>query len=107
MRSDLSHAAMTADFVLQASQDQSELSNVRNVTQYVNLQCPIYQNCNIVGQGTPQQSATSIETNGMGAGGGGCVTSSRSTTGSAVGFGALASLVAIALVRIGRSRRRG
>jgi hypothetical protein len=108
MRSDISHAAMTADFVLQASQDQSELSNVRNVTQYVNLQCPIYQNCNVVGSGTPQQSAASIETNGMGVGGGGCVTSSRrATTGSAVGFGALASLLAIALVRIGRSRRRG
>ena len=29
MRSDISHAAMTADFVLQASPDQSELSNIR------------------------------------------------------------------------------
>ena len=42
MRSDISHAAMTKDFVLQASADQSELSNVRNVTQSVNLVCPVY-----------------------------------------------------------------
>ena len=45
MRSDIAHAAMTKDFVLQASADQSELSNVRNVTQSVNLSCPVYSNC--------------------------------------------------------------
>ncbi len=45
MRSDISHAAMTQDFVLQASSDQSELSNVRNVTQSVNLVCPVYGSC--------------------------------------------------------------
>ena len=38
---------MTADFVLQASADQSELSNVRTVTQSVNLTCPIYNGCNV------------------------------------------------------------
>ena len=45
MRSDISHAAMTTDFVLQASADQSELSNVRNVTKSVNLVCPVYPDC--------------------------------------------------------------
>jgi uncharacterized protein DUF2330 len=60
MRSDIAHAAMTADFVLQASADQSELSNIRYVTQSVNLQCPIYSpSCNVVGTGTPAEAAAS------------------------------------------------
>ena len=60
MRSDIAHAAMTADFVLGASADQTELSNVRDVTQSVNLQCPIYDNqCNVTGSGTPAQAAAS------------------------------------------------
>ena len=42
MRSDISHAAMTKDFVLAASSDQSEVSNLRNVTKSVNLVCPVY-----------------------------------------------------------------
>ena len=45
MRSDIAHAAMTKDFVLQASADQGELSNVRSVTQSVNLTCPVYGSC--------------------------------------------------------------
>ncbi len=51
MRSDISHAAMTQDFVLQASSDQSELSNVRNVTQSVNLVCPTYSACSPTNNG--------------------------------------------------------
>jgi uncharacterized protein DUF2330 len=60
IRSDLLHTAMTADFVLQASADQSELSNIRNVTQSVNLTCPLYSGCQIIGMGTPAQAAASI-----------------------------------------------
>jgi MYXO-CTERM domain-containing protein len=41
IRSDIAHAAMTADLVLQASTDQSDLSNFRNVTQAINNRCPI------------------------------------------------------------------
>jgi hypothetical protein len=60
MRSDIAHAAMTTDFVLQASADQSELSNIRYVTQSVNLQCPIYSpSCSVVGTGTPAEAAAS------------------------------------------------
>ncbi len=60
MRSDISHAAMTTDFVLQASADQSELSNIRYVTQSVNLQCPIYgPTCSVVGTGTAAEAAAS------------------------------------------------
>jgi hypothetical protein len=107
MRSDISHAAMTSDFILQASADQSELSNIRNVTQSINLTCPIYQDCQVVGQGTPAQAAASVATNGMGAGGGGCITSPRAARTPIVSYGALAGLVGIAVVRIGRSRKRG
>ena len=60
IRTDILHTAMTADFVLQASADQSELSNVRNVTQSVNLSCPLYNGCLVVGTGTPAQAAASI-----------------------------------------------
>lgn len=49
MRSDIAHAAMTTDFILQASPDQAEIANVRNLTNGVNLQCPVYDGCNIVG----------------------------------------------------------
>ena len=64
MRSDISHAAMTTDFTLQAAADQSELSNVRIVSQQINTQCPIYDHCEVVGYGTPDQSAASIANGG-------------------------------------------
>jgi MYXO-CTERM domain-containing protein len=49
IRSDIAHTAMTQDFLLQASSDQSELSNIRNVTKSVNLTCPAYPGCSSVG----------------------------------------------------------
>ncbi len=85
IRSDILHTAMTADFVLQASADQSELSNIRNVTQSVNLTCPIYNGCQIVGMGTPAQAAASIS-GGSGQSGSGVTSASSgsiSTSGSA------------------------
>ncbi len=102
MRSDISHAAMTTDFVLQASADQSELSNVRNVTQSVNLQCPIYDNCAIVGYGTPAQAAASVNASG----GGGCVASAPATRGPAASLAALAGVFALVTTRLARGRRR-
>jgi hypothetical protein len=50
MRSDISHAAMTSDFILKASPDQSEITNIHNLTNAVNLTCPVYDGCNVVGQ---------------------------------------------------------
>jgi hypothetical protein len=125
MRSDISHAAMTNDFVLQASSDQSELSNVRNVVQAINLTCPIYgANCNIVGSGTPAQAAAANATVG-GAGTGrtggpglmpgstgssqGCAASPATGAGRGTGaaaFGGLAGLVALLGWRGSRARRR-
>jgi hypothetical protein len=60
VRSDIAQTAMTADIVFQASSDQSELSNVRDVTQSVNLTCPIYNGCQVVGQGTLAQAQASV-----------------------------------------------
>ena len=60
IRSDIAQTAMTSDFLLQASTDQSELSNVRDVTQSVDLTCPIYQGCSVVGSGTLAQAQASV-----------------------------------------------
>jgi hypothetical protein len=60
IRSDIAQTAMTSDFVLEAATDQSELSNIRNVTQSVNETCPIYDGCNVVGSGTLAQAQASV-----------------------------------------------
>ncbi len=60
MRSDISHEAMTTDFVLRASSDQSELPNVRTVTKSANLQCPVYDGCNVVGY-APAEDANAAQ----------------------------------------------
>jgi hypothetical protein len=50
LRSDIAHSAMTQDFVVQASADQSEVSNVRSVAKYTNLPCATYaSDCSITG----------------------------------------------------------
>jgi hypothetical protein len=99
MRSDISHAAMTKDFVLQASADQSELSNVRQVTQQINEQCPVYgSNCTVVGQGSPEEAAAS------GPQSGGCSASSSKDAGLPMGFGAVAGMLGLAAMRGRRLR---
>jgi len=101
IRSDIAHAAMTSDFVLQASADQSELSNVRNVTRSVNLTCPIYNGCSVVGTGTPAQASASVS------GRGGCSASLPTRRGVAATFGGtLTAMFCLAAARMVRSRRR-
>ena len=99
IRSDIAQTAMTADFVLQAAADQSELSNVRNVTQSVNLTCPIYNGCNVIGTGTLAQAQASVN-------GGGCATSAQRSAGPGVAFGALAGVLGLFIGRALRVRRR-
>jgi hypothetical protein len=131
MRSDISHAAMTKDFVLQASSDQSELSNVRNVTRSVNLVCPVYNVCSPNGGGGNATSGTSGLTDDAGAdasvtppsndaggahgapnaaagddGGGGCVAAPQSGGAATASFGAVAGFLGLALIRVVRSRKR-
>jgi hypothetical protein len=85
IRSDIAHAAMTQDFVLQASSDQSELSNIRNVTQSVNLSCPTYQSCSAIG----------------------CAASSSSQPrGGLAALGAVAGVLGLIAARVVRARRR-
>ncbi|HXX67465.1 MAG TPA: DUF2330 domain-containing protein [Polyangiaceae bacterium] len=130
MRSDIAQAAMTADLVLQASSDQSELSNIRDVTQSVNETCPIYNGCTQVGSGTLAQAQASVSgsstsggspgvgsglpgttsgaaaNNGSsGGGGGGCIASPPGTRGSALGLVALAGMIGLFVGRIVRRRR--
>jgi hypothetical protein len=78
MRADLSHAALANDLVLQASADQSTLSNVYDVTKSVNApQCPPPVTCNCGGgSGTPSASSS-----------GGVVTSGGDTSSGASGAG--------------------
>jgi len=58
MRSDIAQSAMTADFVVRASADQSLLSNLRYPTHYVNLPCPTYDPSTCQVTGTTLKSAS-------------------------------------------------
>ena len=112
MRSDISHAAMTTDFVLAASTDQSEVTNIRTVTQQINLQCPIYGNdCSVIGYGTPTQAQASASGSSPGGAGGGggtfaCNTTSSEPLGGRVGLGAAAAMLGLVVTRMRRKRRR-
>jgi MYXO-CTERM domain-containing protein len=111
MRSDIIHSAMTADLVLQAASDQSELTNVRNVTRSVNLVCPVYSACPVgvsTGASTPVGTSGSSTargayfspTGGTGSGGG-CAAAPQSSPGGPL---ALAGILGLAV--LGASRRR-
>ena len=101
IRSDIAQTAMTSDFILRASADQSELSNVRNVTESMNLTCPIYSGCNVVGSGTLAQAQASVNGNSSG-----CATVRRGNTAPGLAFGSLAGVLGLFLGRAIRARRR-
>jgi hypothetical protein len=101
IRSDIAHAAMTADLVFQASADQSEVSNVRTVTRSVNLQCPVYNGCTVVGTGSVAQAAASVSKSSSG-----CVASPQPRGGIAAGLGTLVGILGLVGVRTVRNRRR-
>jgi hypothetical protein len=106
MRSDISHAAMTTDFVLQAAPDQSELSNVRTVSQWVNLYCPVYMGCKVVGTvlvPSPGPAGAAAPTSG---GGGSCAATAPKTSFSDVGLTTAGALALAALVRARMRRAR-
>ena len=133
IRSDIAQTAMTSDFILQAASDQSELSNVRNVTESVNLTCPIYNGCNVIGNGTLAQAQASVDAGASGSssgagtssggvgrpasptgetasttGGtnGGCSATKQGNTAPGVAFGSLAGLLGLFVGRTIRVRRR-
>lgn len=104
IRSDVAKTAMNVDFYLQASADQSEISNIRNVTKYTNLQCPVYNNCAVDGFApTPEEASARTAANSNSSESFACKTA-RSTMGRDVGLaGALGGLGLIAAFR--RRRR--
>ncbi len=103
MRSDISHAAMTTDFVLHAPQDQAELSNLRQVTQSINEQCPIYgSSCEQAGTGTPAQAAAS----GPPHAGGSCSATTTQPSGFPFGLAAIGGLLGLSSLRARWLRRR-
>jgi hypothetical protein len=105
IRSDISHAAMTTDFVLQASADQSELSNVRNVTKSINEQCPIYGNsCSVIGYGTPAESTASVAGAASPGGTFACNAAPSTPLGGPVTLGAGAAMLGLVVLRIRRRR---
>jgi MYXO-CTERM domain-containing protein len=112
-RSDLSRAALANDLVLQATADQSQLSNIYNVTQSVNAPtCPAVPNpcppCGSDFGGSSGGSGGSVFGNsggsGNGSGSSGCSTSPDDRSGANGGV-ILAGLVAAALL-FSRARRR-
>jgi hypothetical protein len=119
MRSDIAQTAMTKDFVLTASSDQSVVSNVHSLTNSVNLTCPVYNGCNVVGQGSPSQAAATAGGGYVGSvgpdggivltaaprSGGGCTTS-PGDAGSGLGLGALAGMLGLVAARVVHARRR-
>jgi len=74
MRSDLAHSALSADLVIQAAADQSELTNLHYPTQEIGEPlCPTYDsNCNQTGE-APRSAATSASS-------GGCSTTAQNST---------------------------
>jgi hypothetical protein len=115
IRSDLSHAALANDLVLQASATQTELSNVYQVTQSVNApSCPPVPNpcppCGTPGgspfgpSGTPPLGSPFSMSGGGASGGGhsGCSTAPDDKSGTGIEF-ILAGLAAVAV--FGKRRR--
>ena len=101
IRSDLAHAALGTDLVLQASQDQALLPLVRQITKEANEPiCPIYQGCEMVGQGPRSQAQAAANSSSHGES-----FSCRAARGNGL-EGALAGIAGLAGLVVVRSRRR-
>jgi hypothetical protein len=106
MRSDVAHSALTSDMVLQASADQSEVSNLHYPqTQIGEPECPVYNTATCAQTGSLPRSRAIAAVAAAG-GGAGCNEAresggSRTSIAVALGFIGLASI----LGRRRRSRR--
>ncbi len=104
MRSDLAHAALNADLVMTASADQSELSNIRQLTKELNEPlCPIYNGCNTAGTAPRSEAIARANATG-GAESFSCSTSSRPSSPTWLGLGG--GFLALALVKAARRARK-
>jgi len=103
MRADLAHAALNADLVMTASADQSELSNIRQLTKELNEPlCPVYNGCDTAGT-APRSEAVARANASGGAESFSCSTSSRPSSPAWLGLGG--GFLALALVKAARRRR--
>jgi len=103
LRTDIAHAALTVDLELQASSDQSEISNIHNPTQQVGEPlCPVYNSsCDQTGT-VPRSQAVAAGSPG----GGGCsTTDSRTPAASGTALTTFLGLLGVVAVRARRKRR--
>jgi len=106
MRSDVAHSALTSDMYLQASADQSEVSNLHYPQKQIGQpECPVYDSTSCVQTGTlPRDQAIAAAGNGSaGANGEGACNAARQGAGSGTSIAIALGLVALAATR---SRRR-
>ncbi len=104
LRSDLAHAALASDLILQASADQSALPLARQVTKEANEPvCPIFQGCDLVGQGPRSQAQAAAANNAANHKESFSCSASARTPASTVVYSGLLGLAALSFVR---SRRR-
>jgi hypothetical protein len=102
MRSDVAKSALSVDMALEASSDQSELTNQHNPGQQIGQPvCPVYNDdCEVTG------SAPRNQTEGApGASGGGGCTTSRPPSESGTTTGVLLGLVGVGVMRSFKKRR--
>ena len=103
MRADLAHAALSADLVMTASQDQAVLSNIRQLTKELNEPlCPVYNGCDTAGT-APRSEAVARANASGGAESFSCSTSSRPSSPAWLGLGG--GFLALALVKAARRKR--
>jgi hypothetical protein len=110
LRADLAHSALDSDLVLQASSDQSQLSNVRQLTKEVAPPlCPVYDGCNQVGTAPrpPGYTGNAAPTTSGGSSGGSTFTCASGPSGANRGLTAIAlGVIAAGLAYAVRRRRR-
>jgi len=105
IRSDLAHASLATDLTLKASTDQTELSNVRNVTHESDQpNCPVYSGCDVVGNQPRDQAAAATAKNNGDTESFSCAAAPRSTFGDAT-LSASLGFLGFALIRARRRRR--
>ncbi len=104
MRADLSRAALATDLTLAASQDQTEIPNVRLPKgEKGQPLCPVYDGCKQVGVAPRDEAASRSYFNG---GGTACDSVPR-RAGSFTEVGILGGFVALAVARAVQRRRKG
>jgi hypothetical protein len=106
MRSDVAKSALSVDMALEASADQSELTNIHYPGKQVGEpECPVYNSsCEVTGMAPRSQAQA--DANSLTTGGGGGCSTTRPANESGAATGALLALAGIGLVR-SRKKRKG